>query len=439
MSKYFTEEFPNETNRFEIFVNTESLSWRQIKEKTKCKAIINLGYFHLGTFTPCSGLIVNEKVVAAPEYHSYGVCIDKNGVLTFNTEDSDVAKVNYRVAVPCMWLKGERVSHEFFDTNGTTMVGFKSNGTPVFLICGRDDGVNKSVENGLTSTEGVNILRNLGCSTVLRYDGSWSTQGYLGPDKEVQPTERRDDYDYLLVYERNPSMPKIVLDPGHSLQTPGKCSPDGVYHEQEFALDMALRMEEILKNHEVEVTLTRSTGDSITGGYSSAESNARVKLANNITDLSLYVSLHSNAESTWGSAKGWSIMTSAKDDTAERNKAAKAIKARVEEAGITLRKYPFTYNLSIIVLRKTDAPAVLIEHGFHTNKEELELLKSSEYRQKLAVAECKGILDYLGITYKENNFYDSVKKRFSFSDETMQYLLQYKYAEDLLKRLAITD
>ena len=43
-------------------------------------------------------------------------------------------------------------------------------------------------------------------------------------------------------------------------------------------------------------------------------------------------------------------------------------------------------------------PAVILEHGFHTNQTEVELLKSDTYRNKLARTDCKGILDYLGIS-----------------------------------------
>ena len=56
---------------------------------------------------------------------------------------------------------------------------------------------------------------------------------------------------------------------------------------------------------------------------------------------------------------------------------------------------------SLYVLKGTVAPAVLIEHGFHTNQTDAANLKNSAYRQKLAEAEAKGILNYLGIAWKE--------------------------------------
>jgi hypothetical protein len=46
-------------------------------------------------------------------------------------------------------------------------------------------------------------------------------------------------------------------------------------------------------------------------------------------------------------------------------------------------------------------PAVLIEHGFYTNKEECAKLKDPAFREKCAIADAKGILVYLGIAWKD--------------------------------------
>ena len=40
-------------------------------------------------------------------------------------------------------------------------------------------------------------------------------------------------------------------------------------------------------------------------------------------------------------------------------------------------------------------PAVLIEHGFMTNEIECELLKTDEFRDKVANADAKGIMDFI--------------------------------------------
>ena len=94
------------------------------------------------------------------------------------------------------------------------------------------------------------------------------------------------------------------------------------------------------------------------------------------------------------------IYTSKAGDTAGRNIAAKAILKRVKESEIAFWGGGLHHEL-FYVLRNTVAPALLIEHGFHTNKTEVELLKSNVYRDKLAAADAKGILDYLGIAWQE--------------------------------------
>lgn len=186
---------------------------------------------------------------------------------------------------------------------------------------------------------------------------------------------------------------KVVLDPGHGVETAGKRSPDGVYLEHEFNLDMARRLKAQLERHGVCVHLTRSTESDVSLA-------GRVEVSNRIGP-DLFVSLHSNASGEgWTSPRGYGIYTSSAGDAAERNKAAKAILARAGEAAIPLWGGGLHHS-RLYVLRNTVAPAVLIEHGFHTNIEEVEQLKSVEYRDLLAQVDAKGILDYLGLSWAE--------------------------------------
>ena len=113
------------------------------------------------------------------------------------------------------------------------------------------------------------------------------------------------------------------------------------------------------------------------------------------------MSLHSNAAGNggWSSASGWSAYVY--KTSGSGYKAAKDILEAVKDAGITVRSTPIVADSSLYVLKGTVAPAVLIEHGFHTNQTDTANLKNSAYRQKLAEAEVKGILNYLGITWKE--------------------------------------
>ena len=187
---------------------------------------------------------------------------------------------------------------------------------------------------------------------------------------------------------------KVCLDPGHDAGNTANKSPDGTYYEHEFCLDMGKRIRSLLTAHGVAVTMTRSTGTAVTLAN-------RCKIANAITDLDLFVSLHSNAagRSGWSTAKGWSAYVY--KTSGNGYEAAKDILEAVKSAGIVVRSTSIVADPSLYVLNGTIAPAVLIEHGFHTNQSDVEKLKDSSYREKLAEAEAKGILNYLGIAWKE--------------------------------------
>ena len=187
----------------------------------------------------------------------------------------------------------------------------------------------------------------------------------------------------------------VCLDAGHDASNRANASPDGTYFEHEFALDMAGRIREILLAAGVTVVETRPDGNAV----SLAE---RCQIANAVDGLDLFVSLHSNAaaSSGWRSARGWECYVYGL--SGPRYAAAMAILARVECVAPAIRSTPIWEKPSLYVLKHTNAPAVLIEHGFHTNQEDVELLKNSSYRQKLAMAEAEGILDWLGIKMPTN-------------------------------------
>lgn len=227
----------------------------------------------------------------------------------------------------------------------------------------------------------------------------------------------------------------VCLDPGHYSGIAGKRSPDGTYAEHEFNLDMAKRMKKLLEDCGVQVTLTRDRDVDVS-------LRQRVAIANKIKGLDLFVSIHTNAATNgWSSAKGYVVYTSQAGDAAKRNIAAGAILKQAKAAGITIRNGGLAHSL-FFVLRYTAAPAVLIEHGFHTSRDEVALLKTDAYRQKLAEADCKGICDYLRAPWSdetatgEKDYREAVKSRFGLADVTMEHLAAYQYGDELLKKLA---
>lgn len=183
---------------------------------------------------------------------------------------------------------------------------------------------------------------------------------------------------------------KVCLDPGHAASTAGKRSFDGRILEFEFNRDVAERIRRILEQHGVEVTYSCDVDIEYDTPVSVRAYNA------NQAEADIFVSIHANAYGeTWNSANGWEVFVCGRGGKAE--KLAKEIeKESIPYLGIRNRGVKVG---QFVVLTDTTMPAVLIEHGFYTNKEECELLTTNEFRQKCAVADAKGILNYFGIEY----------------------------------------
>lgn len=85
-------------------------------------------------------------------------------------------------------------------------------------------------------------------------------------------------------------------------------------------------------------------------------------------------------------------------------------------------------SADLYVLRATKMPAVLIEGGFMTNREEAKLLLSEEYRKQCAEGICKGVCSYFGVTYKEETEGDEEVKRY-------QKIEDLPYGKEIIKKL----
>ncbi|MDR1246247.1 MAG: N-acetylmuramoyl-L-alanine amidase [Clostridiales Family XIII bacterium] len=184
----------------------------------------------------------------------------------------------------------------------------------------------------------------------------------------------------------------VILDPGHGAETVGKRSPDGSVMEYAFNRDMAARVKAHLERHGVETLLTV---------YDDTDMSLedRCKTAN-ASGADVFVSLHANAfgdGKTWPNQNGWEIFIYKEGSFSE--KLAQAIhRETIPASGLTDRGVkPEPYY----VIRKVNMPAVLIEHGFYTNRTEIELLKSPEFRERLSVMDAKGILSFLGVAWIE--------------------------------------
>lgn len=211
-------------------------------------------------------------------------------------------------------------------------------------------------------------------------------------------------------------MKLVCIDAGHGKETPGKRSFDGSLREYEFNRDVAIRIKKHLERHGAKVLLT-------------APSDADTNLANrckiaNVAKADIFVSIHANAYgTTWNDANGWEIFVCKGSITGK--KLAQAIRSEsIPHLGLKDRGIK---DNELYVTTNTNMPAVLIEHGFYTNLVEMGKLKSDEFRQKCALADARGILEYLGIAFKEE---EEMVKRYNRVAELPKSL--QKEAQELI-------
>lgn len=198
---YKIAEYPQDRYRFRLYDNVKRLTWRQIQAEQgpECVGVLNLALFALTTipgktkaYDHQSAIMIGGTWRLQPKWHEYGILIDREGRLTLGTEDQAV--YDYAVACPPVDIRGRRYTDKDGGRNGWTYTGLKPDGTVVALLCPKD-----APE---TTDRLEEVLRDRGCETILRWDGSWSSQGTLGPGLEVTPSQYRCCRSWLLIYKR---------------------------------------------------------------------------------------------------------------------------------------------------------------------------------------------------------------------------------------------
>ena len=185
----------------------------------------------------------------------------------------------------------------------------------------------------------------------------------------------------------------VCIDPGHAESTAGKRSFDGTLREYEFNRAVALYLKYHLERHGVK---TMYSCDAETQKDISLSN--RCKTANN-AKADVFISIHANAYgNAWNDANGWEAFYY------KNSLDGKTLASMIQKESIALLglKDRGIKTDSLYVTKHTKMTAVLVEHGFYTNKTEVEKLKDKIFREQCAIADAKGILQYLGIAWVED-------------------------------------
>lgn len=193
---------------------------------------------------------------------------------------------------------------------------------------------------------------------------------------------------------------KILIDPGHGIDTPGKRSPDGLFREYIWNRQVADLILEGLVSAGIDASLVVTETDDVT-------LRNRVSRVNTICNRVgasnvLLVSIHANAAgngSAWMNAKGWSCYTS-KGKT-KSDQVAECLYDAFEEEfqDRKIRKDMSDgdrdWEENFYVLQRSKCPAVLLENFFYDNREECAWMLQEETKRRIASAAVKGIIKYI--------------------------------------------
>lgn len=187
---------------------------------------------------------------------------------------------------------------------------------------------------------------------------------------------------------------KVVIDAGHGGFDSGKVGLDGSL-EKEINLQIALYLKSLLLQDGLEVEMTREED---VGLYDENEANKKQQdMKRRVEKIEaakadLAVSIHQNSY-TQEYVKGPQVFYY---ETSEKGKLlAEFLQESLNENLQIERPREIKANNTYYILKKTPIPTVIVECGFLSNSQEVKLLNTQEYQQRVAQAVREGILAYL--------------------------------------------
>ena len=187
----------------------------------------------------------------------------------------------------------------------------------------------------------------------------------------------------------------IIIDPGHGGEDGGAVSTDGTICESHLNLAVAQRVNDLFRLFGQPTLMTRTEDISIHTEGNTVKARKASDIRNrvvlvNTAETAVLLSIHQNSlpssPNTHGAQAFWN-----------RENGAEALAGQIQDTLNTVinperpknsRRIPET----IYLMNHVQAPAVLIECGFLSNREETLRLQESSYQTKLAAAITSGYL-----------------------------------------------
>ena len=192
------------------------------------------------------------------------------------------------------------------------------------------------------------------------------------------------------------TLPPVLIDPGHGGEDGGAVSGDVL--EKHINLAVSHDVADLLRLCGYTVSMTRDTDDALTNEGEDVrkrkynDMKMRLDLYNATPD-NVVVSIHQNKFDA-AASHGAQVFYSP-------NHPNSAVLAEVLRKSVTGMLQPDntrtckTAGKEIFLLKNARVPAVIVECGFISNRQERELLVTDDYQKQLALAIAAGLMNYV--------------------------------------------
>ena len=193
---------------------------------------------------------------------------------------------------------------------------------------------------------------------------------------------------------------KVLIDPGHGIDTPGKRSPDGKFLEYLWNRQIAELLLDrfMIMGIDASLVVTETNDISLSTRVQRVNKVCSKVGASNV----ILLSIHSNAAgdgSKWMSAQGWSCYTSKGNTKSDVIAECLYDAFETEFSDRKIRKDMSDgdrdWEENFYVLQKSKCAAVLLENFFYDNREECAWMLQEETKRRIASAAVKGIIKYI--------------------------------------------
>lgn len=177
----------------------------------------------------------------------------------------------------------------------------------------------------------------------------------------------------------------IVIDPGHGGKFAGS---QGIVHEEDTNLAIALKTRTELQKQGATVIMTRTKDVHLSSSYN-ADLFARSNIANN-SRADMFISIHANAGGGTGTEVFYSSVS-----RGDKKLATNIVNQISSNTGLKNRG---AKDLSYAVIRNTNSniTSVLVETAFTDTRFDANILGTSSGQSKMASSIAKGVLNYYG-------------------------------------------